>query len=68
MGPIINFKGKKYFKYLIGLTGLLIGGGLALVACYSSGELSGGTMGLYFITFLIIVSSAVFLGYVLSEY
>jgi len=68
MGPVINFFGKKFFRYLIGLTGLLLGGGLALTFIYASGELNGGTIGLYFIALFIILVSGGFLGYVLSTF
>jgi hypothetical protein len=68
MGPIILFFGKKYFRYLIGLTGLLLGGGLALTMIYASDQLSEGTIGLYFISLLIIAVSGSFVGFVLSTF
>jgi hypothetical protein len=69
MGPIINFFGKKYFKHLINLTGILLGGGLALTMCYASGKLtSDATIGLFFIALMIIAISGGFLGYVLSTF
>jgi len=70
IGPVINFFGKRFFKQLINLTGLLIGGGLALTMIYASSELDDddSTMGLYFISLLIISVTGGFLGYVLSTF